>query len=150
MRVSRACIINRRLASLPTPPLFIVPLGLGEWLRANNGTEDDPSTVIELDWWEDHVLPSKWPAPERSGDCDDDEAEETEREEAEPQRQPGLRIIATPCQHWSNRGLFDKCKSLWFVNLTIPLQWPFLVAEPPRVQVQLRSAGPNAEGLLRR
>ncbi|ELR16299.1 Nacyl-phosphatidylethanolamine-hydrolyzing phospholipase D, putative [Acanthamoeba castellanii str. Neff] len=103
----------RRLASLPTPPLFIVPLGLGEWLRANNGTEDDPSTVIELDWWEDHVLPSKWPAPERSGDCDDDEAEETEREEAEPQRQPGLRIIATPCQHWSNRGLFDKCKSLW-------------------------------------
>jgi hypothetical protein len=117
--VSCACIItNRRLASLPTPPLFIVPLGLGEWLRVNNGTKD-PSTVIELDWWEDHVLPSKRPAaPERSGDCDDDEAEETEREEAEPQSQPGLRIIATPCQHWSNRGLFDKCKSLWFVNLS--------------------------------
>lgn len=40
--------------------------------------------IIELDWWEHYEIPTH-----------------------------KTKIILTPCQHWSNRGLFDRNKALW-------------------------------------
>jgi len=102
----------RYLASRPSPPVFIIPLGLGDWMRANNGTE---ATVIELDWWEDYVLPLPFSvqAKEQKKEAASDEEEPSEKDVGQGLRTSQLRIIATPCQHWSNRGLLDKNKSLW-------------------------------------
>lgn len=62
-------------------PLFVVPLGLAAWFRAR-----DITRVIELDWWQGHVL-------------------QTSRGPAE--------IMLVPAQHWSARGLTDRMKTLW-------------------------------------
>ncbi|MFZ2990612.1 MBL fold metallo-hydrolase [Ideonella sp.] len=43
----------RALAAQPgEPPLFVVPLGLGDWFRGRGITR-----VVELDWWQSHALP---------------------------------------------------------------------------------------------
>jgi N-acyl-phosphatidylethanolamine-hydrolysing phospholipase D len=58
-------------------PEYLVPKGLGSWLRKRGCRK-----VRELDWWEEAQV-------------------------------DGLRITATPCQHWSKRTFFDARKSLW-------------------------------------
>ena len=44
----------------------------------------DPRLITELDWWEEHVMPGG-----------------------------GLSFTATPAQHFSGRGLFDRNSTLW-------------------------------------
>ena len=46
--------------------------------------ENGVQKVIELDWWQSYELPDT-----------------------------RTKIHLTPCQHWSNRGLFDRNKTLW-------------------------------------
>ncbi|HET6786481.1 MAG TPA: MBL fold metallo-hydrolase, partial [Aquabacterium sp.] len=65
------------------PPLFVTPLGHKHWF-ARRGIHH----VIELDWWDSHVLP----ATERSA---------------------RIPITLTPAQHWSARTPTDALRSLW-------------------------------------
>jgi L-ascorbate metabolism protein UlaG (beta-lactamase superfamily) len=32
---------------------------------------------------------------------------------ADGEREVRIQVVATPCQHWSIRSGFDRCKSLW-------------------------------------
>lgn len=68
-------------------PVFVVPLGLRRWLEANAIA---PSRVRELDWWQSTTLQVRSAA----GDVP-------------------LRLTATPAQHVSGRGLFDRNRRLW-------------------------------------
>lgn len=47
------------------------------------GHISDKATVHECDWWDAHVLPN------------------------------GVKVTCLPSQHFSGRGLFDRCKTLW-------------------------------------
>jgi len=67
-------------------PLFLVPLGLREWLAARGITN-----AIELDWWDRHVFTEFHGATARSP----------------------VEFVFTPAQHWSQRGLADRNKTLW-------------------------------------
>ena len=71
------------IRQLGDTPMYLVPLGLRDWLIAKG---IDASRVVELDWWESTEL------------------------EIKGQR---LRLTATPAQHFSGRGLFDRDKTLW-------------------------------------
>lgn len=64
-------------------PLFIMPLGHKAWF-AKQGIHH----VVELDWWDTHVLP----ATEHS---------------------PRMPVTLTPAQHWSARTATDAMRSLW-------------------------------------
>jgi N-acyl-phosphatidylethanolamine-hydrolysing phospholipase D len=66
-------LLRRARAAGESPPLFVVPAGLGKWFRKRGFPR-----VAELDWWET-LEPSA--APELGG----------------------LRIHGTPSQHWSQR-----------------------------------------------
>ncbi|KAH8691606.1 putative Zn-dependent hydrolase/oxidoreductase family protein [Talaromyces proteolyticus] len=82
---------------------FFVPLGNEQWFK-NSGI----TNVTELDWWDqrDITLSPQTQHMEttKSGD------------ETTPKRDPG-DIIGTisclPCQHFSARSPFDRCKTLW-------------------------------------
>ncbi len=63
-------------------PQFIVPLGLGDWFRRKG-----LNTVVELDWWHSHTLPSP--------------------------HGPSTEVMLVPAQHWSARGLTDRMATLW-------------------------------------
>ena len=63
--------------------MFVVPLGLKDWLR---GRGVAASHAVELDWWQVHELP----APHGPVD-----------------------VMLVPAQHWSARGLGDRLKTLW-------------------------------------
>lgn len=65
------------------PPLFVAPLGHRHWF-ARYGIHH----VIELDWWDTHVLPAS----------------------AHHLRTP---VTLTPAQHWSARTATDALRSLW-------------------------------------
>lgn len=65
---------------------FFAPLGNAKWFRDNGIAKENCS---ELDWWDQAVL--------QIGDS----------------AQGKLRLTATPCQHFANRGLFDRNKTLW-------------------------------------
>lgn len=64
-------------------PLFVTPLGHKHWF-ARRGIHK----VVELDWWDDHVLPA---------------SDHSER----------VVITLTPAQHWSARTATDALLSLW-------------------------------------
>ena len=71
---------------------YFVPLRLKKWMQDN--TSVSPSSVSEFDWWDQaEVQISK---PEQG-------LVESEK----------LMVTATPCQHFSGRGLFDRQHSLW-------------------------------------
>jgi N-acyl-phosphatidylethanolamine-hydrolysing phospholipase D len=67
--------------------LYIVPLKLKEWF-VNEGIATNK--VIEFDWWDKRFFHS---------DSDTNNAT--------------ITFTATPSQHWSARGLFDRYNSLW-------------------------------------
>ena len=66
-------------------PLWFVPLKNGP-LLVDAGV--DASRVIELDWWQSHQTPLGF-------------------------HSRSATFIATPAQHWSARGLFDRNEMLW-------------------------------------
>jgi len=68
-------------------PLFLVPLGLKQWLAKLGITH-----AIELDWWDYYVFGS--PDQTSSGIS-------------------AVEFHLTPAQHWSSRSLGDRNKTLW-------------------------------------
>ena len=69
----------RELAKLRVP--IVTTLGVGARLEAFGV---DPNVIVELDWWEEHVLPGS-----------------------------ALSFRATPAQHFSGRSLTDGNRTLW-------------------------------------
>lgn len=69
---------------------WYVPIGLRKWFQSC-GVEN----VEELNWWESAEFVKTVPS--------DDGGE----------REVRIQVVATPCQHWSIRSGFDRCKSLW-------------------------------------
>ncbi|KAL2610392.1 hypothetical protein R1flu_028965 [Riccia fluitans] len=76
---------ERTVKELGNKPLYLVPLGIKDWLTGQGITN-----VVELDWWQEHRVSFPDGEKERS-----------------------LRAICTPCQHFSGRGLLDRNKTLW-------------------------------------
>jgi N-acyl-phosphatidylethanolamine-hydrolysing phospholipase D len=74
--------------------VFIVPLGLKDWLQSNIPKIEDRHTIVELDWHETHSMSS-------SSDNDNDNNSIT------------LDITAVPMQHWSSRRGYDRDQTLW-------------------------------------
>lgn len=76
---------------------FFAPLGNKQWF-ADSGIHN----VTELDWWEQRdialspMTPAEVSSPNAGGSGD-----------------ISARISCLPCQHTTNRGLFDRCKTLW-------------------------------------
>ncbi|GAA5995474.1 hypothetical protein JCM5350_004599 [Sporobolomyces pararoseus] len=81
---------------------FFAPLGNKTWFENVIGCKEDQ--VTELDWWETRNLTL---------------SQSTKEVEEEPENSvvssPGgsLKITATPCQHFTGRGIFDRNDTLW-------------------------------------
>ncbi len=71
------------IAKLGNQPKYFVPLGIKKWLV---GQGINPERITELNWWQEVVI------------------------EVRGQR---LKVTATPAQHFSGRGLFDRNQRLW-------------------------------------
>ena len=71
------------IKQLGDQPVYFVPLGLRSWLEAHGVAA---SQIREMDWWQEETITI-------SGKT--------------------LRVTATPSQHFSGRGLFDRNKTLW-------------------------------------
>jgi len=69
---------------LPKVNKWFVPLGIKSWLVDQGASKD---AVIELDWWQEHVYARK--------------------------DKPDIKVVCTPCQHFSGRTLFDLNTTLW-------------------------------------
>lgn len=69
---------------LPRDTPVVTPAGLGRWFRRRGFTD-----VTELDWWESVTLG-------RAGGAG-----------------AALEVAFVPAHHWSRRGLFDHCATLW-------------------------------------
>lgn len=82
----------RALARAHPQCVWYVPLGLHAWMIA---TGVDSERCVELDWWEERTqrLPS------------------VDRAAGSPAAT--LRIVCTPSQHFSGRGLHDRDATLW-------------------------------------
>lgn len=66
------------------PPLFIVPRGIENWLKARG-----IANVVALDWWDTHDLAPVGANGEH------------------------VRITLVPVQHWSSRSPTDRFETLW-------------------------------------
>jgi L-ascorbate metabolism protein UlaG (beta-lactamase superfamily) len=80
---------------------FFAPLGNKSWFTASGITQ-----MTELDWWEECDLTA---APSYNDSTDVKKPEDSSSQIAEI----SARISCVPCQHTSNRGLFDRSKTLW-------------------------------------
>ena len=81
---------------------FFAPLGNKTWFETVIGCEEDQ--VTELDWWETRNLT-----------LTQSKKEVEEEPESSVLSNPGgsLKITATPCQHFTGRGIFDRNDTLW-------------------------------------
>ncbi|THC89414.1 hypothetical protein EYZ11_011144 [Aspergillus tanneri] len=78
---------------------FFAPLGNKQWF-----TSSGIHNVTELDWWEERDIslsPLEMSEVAPAGDLVSNSADIK------------ARISCLPCQHTTNRGLFDRCKTLW-------------------------------------
>jgi N-acyl-phosphatidylethanolamine-hydrolysing phospholipase D len=73
--------------------VFIVPLGLKDWLQSYIPKIEDRHTIVELDWHETHSMSS-------SNDNNNN-------------NNIKLDITAVPMQHWSSRRGYDRDQTLW-------------------------------------
>ncbi len=71
------------IRALGDGPRYFVPLGIKEWMA---GKGISPQRVTELDWWQPHALSVGG---------------------------QGLRVTATPAQHFSGRSLTGRNRTLW-------------------------------------
>lgn len=71
------------IAKLGNQPRYFVPLGIKEWLEGQGVASE---RITELNWWQDAVVEV---------------------------RGQTLKVTATPAQHFSGRGLFDRNQRLW-------------------------------------
>ncbi|KAL2008369.1 hypothetical protein VTN00DRAFT_8351 [Thermoascus crustaceus] len=80
---------------------FFAPLGNKKWF-VDSGIHN----VTELDWWEERDMTL---SPEKSAATEVETTEESQSTSADIL----ARISCLPCQHTSNRGIFDRSKTLW-------------------------------------
>jgi len=80
-------------------PVFVVPLGLAAWFRANM-KELPEEKLVEVDWWDERVVEARF---RNDGSREGEGGESVGR----------LRIVCTPAQHFSGRGLADQGHTLW-------------------------------------
>ena len=81
---------------------FFVPLGNEEWFKSS-GIDN----VTELDWWEERDIVL---SPSQSTGT------QVKESVGNGSSSPGDikgRVGCLPCQHTSNRGVFDRAKTLW-------------------------------------
>ncbi|GAA5863606.1 hypothetical protein JCM1840_000075 [Sporobolomyces johnsonii] len=71
---------------------FFAPLGNAKWFRNTIGVK--ASEVTELDWWEERTLQL---GAGKEG----------------VQGGEALRVVCTPCQHFTGRGIHDRNDTLW-------------------------------------
>ena len=89
---------------------FFVPFGLKAWFTSSGIPGD---RVTELDWWHEVILnfasPSQTPfeQSEQSGSSEDTEMA------VDANAALTLKVVFTPAQHRSGRGVFDQMKTLW-------------------------------------
>ncbi|ORZ17022.1 beta-lactamase superfamily domain-domain-containing protein [Absidia repens] len=77
---------------------FFVPLGNKEWFGQISNEKDGfgNDRVVELDWWESSTLDLSQSTSMTASSSNDQ-----------------LKLICTPCQHFSGRTLWDRNKTLW-------------------------------------
>ncbi|SCZ91023.1 BZ3500_MvSof-1268-A1-R1_Chr1-3g02486 [Microbotryum saponariae] len=82
----------RHIYSSQTPGSvhFFAPLGNKDWFKSNIGTKEEE--VTELDWWGERELIVQI-------------GENGQKEK--------LRVVCTPCQHFTGRSPFDRNATLW-------------------------------------
>lgn len=86
-------------------PVFVVPLGLASWFRTNM-KELPEEKLVELDWWDERVIEARFP--------NNDNGSATSGVGGDGGESVGrLRIVCTPAQHFSGRGLGDAGHTLW-------------------------------------
>ncbi|SCV68886.1 BQ2448_1007 [Microbotryum intermedium] len=77
-------------AQAPGSVHFFAPLGNKAWFKSNIGAKEEE--VTELDWWGERELEV------RIGD---------------KRQKEKLRVVCTPCQHFTGRSSFDRNATLW-------------------------------------
>ncbi|ORY14773.1 N-acyl-phosphatidylethanolamine-hydrolyzing phospholipase D [Clohesyomyces aquaticus] len=80
---------------------FFAPLGNKKWFLDCGVTK-----ITELDWWEQRKLRLEVQKTEDEGSSSPGDLK------ANPETMTAI-IGALPCQHFSARGLFDRCQTLW-------------------------------------
>ncbi|CAM9713255.1 unnamed protein product, partial [Heterosigma akashiwo] len=88
------------IKKLGNSPKYLVPHGLGKFLQ-RMGIHN----FEELTWWQESIY-------QRVGNTKNGSAATSSQ----------IRFICTPTQHWSGRGLWDKCRSLWCSFAIIGMQ----------------------------
>ncbi|GAA5835904.1 hypothetical protein JCM3766R1_005092, partial [Sporobolomyces carnicolor] len=90
---------------------FFAPLGNHKWFVDNIGCLDQH--VTELDWWESRTLTLDH-QQQQDGQGRRDGSSQDEDEDKRPRRPLSkLKVTATPCMHFTGRGIFDRNDTLW-------------------------------------
>jgi L-ascorbate metabolism protein UlaG (beta-lactamase superfamily) len=87
---------------------FFVPFGLAQWFIATGISED---RVTEMDWWSESIL--SFPAPSSSSSPLDASDDQSQRNGVDETASLNLKVVCTPAQHRSGRGVMDHMKTLW-------------------------------------
>lgn len=86
---------------------FFVPFGLAQWFIATGISED---RVTEMDWWSESILSFPAPSSRTTSDSSDDQSQSNRVDET---ASLNLKVVCTPAQHRSGRGVMDHMKTLW-------------------------------------
>ncbi|GAA5872516.1 hypothetical protein JCM16303_004544 [Sporobolomyces ruberrimus] len=91
---------------------FFAPLGNKSWFTSNTGCT--PEQVSELDWWESRKLEL---SSSNNSNSEPGKGKNGEGVLGKMGRGGGrggsLKVMATPCQHFTGRGVFDRNDTLW-------------------------------------
>lgn len=81
--------------------LWVVPLGLKEWLITTCGVA--PESILELEWWEQTQIIKN----ESSGEV------RVVDETTKDRNQSPMKITCCPASHWGSRNMRDRNQRLW-------------------------------------
>ncbi len=99
-----------------THPADVSPLGVKNWFVSCN---IPAAQVTELDWFQESLITIPASATERpytdAGDSSSSSVTARNGSEGQDRRSDTLtlKIVCTPAQHRSGRGIFDQMKTLW-------------------------------------
>ena len=91
------------------PTLWLVPLGLKDWMLEKKLVESDK--IVELEWWESVRLERTsggWKVAERHTPSDDHHPSWDQ-----PATENSVWVSCCPAQHWAGRALWDRNFRLW-------------------------------------